>query len=57
MGAQPTSGMIFGMVIAPSEKFKRLYELSMNKEITVNSELNSNYNSLRFRRRILGRVL
>jgi hypothetical protein len=38
-----------------SEKYRRLYELSLDKEINVNSVLINNCNSLTFRRRLFGR--
>jgi hypothetical protein len=37
-----------------SMKYKRLFELSLNKEINVNWALSANCNSLTFRRRLFG---
>jgi hypothetical protein len=37
-----------------SIKYKRLFELSLNKEINVNWALSDNCNSLTFRRRLFG---
>jgi hypothetical protein len=56
MVAPPVSGRMYGMGIRNSsfaETFKRLYDLSLDKEISVNSVLSSNCNNLRFRRRLL----
>jgi hypothetical protein len=37
-----------------SIKYKRLFELSLNKEINVNWAMSDNCNSLTFRRRLFG---
>jgi hypothetical protein len=37
-----------------SVRFERLFELSLNKEITVNMALSENCDSLKFRRRLHG---
>lgn len=37
-----------------SVRFKRLFELSLNKEIRVDVVLNSSFESLTFRRRLVG---
>jgi hypothetical protein len=37
-----------------STKYNRLFELSLNKEISVNWALNSGFSSLAFRRRLYG---
>lgn len=38
-----------------SKKFNMLFDLSMEKSISVSSVLSSNFNSLAFRRRLVGR--
>jgi hypothetical protein len=46
-----TNGVVMNLF---SIKYKRLFELSLNKEINVNWALRDNCNSLTFRRRLFG---